>query len=275
MLVVDMTQRRQLENELEGVQRLELVGRIASGVVHDFNNMLTIISGYAQMARDVLSDHAAKKDVEHVLHATDQAKRLAGQLLTFSKKRKVIKRPVDLHMVTKRTLSLLLPAGSNHIEVELHGRENEAIVLADDTPLQQIVMNLCLNARDAMPQGGRLLVETACEEPMLDALAECPNGTPREVPGDADTEVRISKTIPLTAEGQRWARLTVADTGCGIDEVLQARIFEPLFTTKERGSGLGLAVVKQIVESLGGTIKVSSTPGQGTRFDVRLPLRTE
>jgi len=252
VLVVDMTQRRRLEQDLQNVQRLELVGRIASGVVHDFNNLLTVIAGNAELARASVGDHPGKDDVERILQATEQAQRLAGQLLTFSKKRQVVMRPVDLHAVTKHALELLVTTMPDNIEVEMRGQEEAVIVLADDAPLQQVVMNLCLNARDAMPEGGRLLVETACDQ---------------ELPGD------LTVADPVAANGgvRQWARLTVADTGCGMDAKVKKRIFEPLFTTKEGGSGLGLAVVKQIVEGFGGCIRLSSTPGKGTRFDVWLP----
>ena len=247
-------QYRGLEQELHNVQRLELVGRIASGVVHDFNNLLTVIVGYTELAREAVGNHAAKDDLERILQAVEQAKRLAGQLLTFSKQRQVVMRPVDLRAVTKRALELLSATMPDNVDLELREQEEEVVVIADDAPLQQVVMNLCLNARDAMPVGGRLTVETAREQPLPDDLTVAN-------PGAATGNVR------------QWARLTIADTGSGMTAAVKARIFEPLFTTKERGSGLGLAVVKQIVEGFGGSIRVTSTPEKGTRFDVWLPLR--
>jgi PAS domain S-box-containing protein len=250
VLVVDMTPRRRLEQDLQNVQRLELVGRIASGVVHDFNNLLTVITGYAEIVRRAIGDHSANEDVARILQATEQAQQLVGQLLTFSKKRQIVKRPIDLHAVTKHTLDLLRASLPEKIIVDLRGTDSSVTVLADDAPLQQVVMNLCLNARDAMPDGGHLLVETACGQ---------------ELPGD------IALAISTAAEVHQWSRLTVADTGQGMPEAVKARIFEPLFTTKQGGGGLGLAVVKQIVEEFGGAIRVTSESGKGTRFDVWLP----
>ena len=251
VLIVDMTERRRLEHDLQNVQRLELVGRIAGGVVHDFNNLLTVIAGYTELARKTCGEHPPRIELDHILDATEQAQRLAGQLLTFSKKRQIVIRPVDLFAVAKHALDLLMPTMPNTIDVQVLGRAETVTVLADDGPLQQVVMNLCLNARDAMPDGGQLLVETA---------------GPEELPGGLRAE------LASTNGGQRsWARLTVSDTGCGMEDAVKARIFEPLFTTKEHGSGLGLAVVKQIVEGFGGSIRVTSEAGKGTRFDVLLP----
>jgi PAS domain S-box-containing protein len=250
VLVVDMSQRRRLEQEIQKVQRLDLVGRIASGVVHDFNNLLTVIVGHAELGLKTVADSHVRNDLEHILQATDHARRLASQLLTFSKQRRVVMRPIDLHAVTRHSLELLKPTLPITIEVEMSGQEEEVIVQADDAPLQQVIMNLCLNARDAMPDGGRLIVETACE------------------PLPSENGIIAGKVGPDT---QTWARLSVTDTGSGMDDAIKVRIFEPLFTTKERGSGLGLAVVKQIVEGFGGCIRVTSALGKGTRFDVWLP----
>jgi len=254
VLVVDLTQRRRLEQELQKVQRLDLVGRIASGVVHDFNNMLTVIVGYAELIRDSIGNHPARADVDQIFLATDQARTLASQLLTFSKQRQVVMRPIDLNALTKHALDLLVPTMPDNIDIEVRGHNGAVMVLADDAPLQQVIMNLCFNARDAMPKGGKLFVETASEElPLRDPV--------------------VADAPAMTGGVRQWARLTVADSGTGMDEVVKSRIFEPLFTTKERGSGLGLAVVKQVVEGFGGCIRVTSAPGQGTHFDVWLPLR--
>jgi PAS domain S-box-containing protein len=251
MLVVDMTDRRRMEQELQKVQRLELVAQIASGVVHDFNNLLTVILSYAELAKDAVGDDAVRSDLERITQAADQATLLAGQLLTFSKQRRVVMRQVDFNGITARALQLLRPALSADIEVELHLNPGETWVQADESPLHQVVMNLCLNARDAMANGGRLIVQTE----MVDLL-----------PGDPT----VASAAAATGGVRRWVRLSVQDNGCGMDEAVKARIFEALFTTKQRGSGLGLAVVKQIVEGFGGCIHVTSAPGQGARFEVWL-----
>jgi PAS domain S-box-containing protein len=250
VLVVDMTQRRRLEQEMQKVQRMELVGRIASGVVHDFNNLLTVIMGYASLAQKAVKEEAVRDDLDRILQATDQARLLASQLLAFSKQRQVVMKPTDLSASAKQAVELLMPTLPDTLDVHINTSHDPLSVQADDGPLQQVVINLCLNARDAMPNGGQLTVETVAELLQAGDLI---------VAGAANNGIR------------RWARLRVADTGSGMDETVKARLFEPLFTTKERGSGLGLAVVKQIVEGFGGCIRVESQPGHGSRFDVWLP----
>ena len=209
--------------------------------------MLTVIVSYTEMAKQAVGEHPVREDLNHVASAAEQAAHLAGQLLTFSKERQVVMRRVDLNAAVAHALDLLRPTLPYNVEVELEVEPGPLWVLADEAPLQQVVMNLCLNARDAMPGGGRLRVTT---------------GTADAPPGPAGS-----------AANGRWARLTVEDTGCGIDEAVKPRIFEPLFTTKERGSGLGLAVVQQIVEGFAGRVEVESAAGQGARFDIWLPLR--
>jgi PAS domain S-box-containing protein len=243
ILVVDMTTQRRLEQELQRAQRLELVGRLAGGIAHDFNNLLTVVITLADMARQQLPpDHAVRDDLRRVVDAGEQASRLAGQLLAFSKHRRVTARRIDVNQVARKTLDLLrgtLP-GSITVEPYLHG--HDLYVQADETQLQQILMNLCLNARDAMPNGGRMRVRT-------DLM---PGGSGRG--GKFD-----------------WVRLSIHDSGHGMTETVRARIFDPFFSTKEQGTGLGLAVVQQIVESYGGRIEVWSHPGEGARFDIWLP----
>jgi PAS domain S-box-containing protein len=240
LLIVDMTHQRRLERELQRVQRLDLVGRLASGVVHDVNNMLTVMLTLAEVVRTGLpQDHAAWPDLQRITQAGEQAQQLMGELLAFGKDRRVPPQRLDLNAVVARNLELLRGAMPPGVTVEAVLAPGGAWALAEETQVQQVLMNLGLNARDAMPAGGRLTVETGG--------ADAAGGTPR-------------------------VRLTVRDTGHGMTEDVRARIFELFFTTKERGSGLGLAVVKQIVEGFGGWIDVSSRPGEGTRFDVWLPV---
>jgi PAS domain S-box-containing protein len=252
VLVVDITPRRRLEQDMQGVQRLELVGSIASGVMNEFNSLLTVITGHVEILGKTIGEHSAKDDVARILRTNEQFQSLVAQLLTFTKNRQVVKRPIDLCCVAKHTLDLLQGSLPNNIAVDLQGPDSPVTVLADEAPLQQVIMNLCLNARDAMPDGGHLRMETACG---------------LELPGD----LAFAAGSVKTEEVRHWCRLTVADTGHGMTDAVKASIFEPLFTTKERGSGLGLAVVKQIVEGFGGSIHVTSAPGQGARFDVWLP----
>jgi PAS domain S-box-containing protein len=234
LLIVDVTQQRRLERELQRVQRLELIGRLAGGVVHDVNNMLTVVLTLTDLVRDNLpADHPVQKDLGRIGQAGDQARLLMAQLLAFGKDRRVALRRVDLNALVRRNLELLRGAIPRDIDVDAELAPAGLWALAEEAQVQQVLMNLSFNARDAMPQGGRLTVQT---------------GT----------------------EGE-WVRLTVADTGEGMTEAIRAHIFDLFFTTKERGSGLGLAVVKQIVEGFGGRIEVASRPGEGTRFDVWLP----
>jgi PAS domain S-box-containing protein len=236
LLVVDMTSQRRLERELQRVQRLDLVGRLAGGVIHDVNNMLTVILAMTELVQSALEpEHVARPDLQRIRQAADQAKQLMGQLLAFSKDRRVPARRVDLNALVERNLELVRGAAPRNVEVHTELAPAGAWALAEETQLQQVLMNLCLNARDAMPAGGRLTVATAAD-------------------GDGPQ-----------------VRLSVRDTGQGMSAEVRARIFELFFTTKERGSGLGLAVVKQIVESFGGRIEVSSAPGAGACFDVWLP----
>jgi two-component system, cell cycle sensor histidine kinase and response regulator CckA len=179
---------------------------------------------------------------------SEQAANLAGQLLAFSKQRRVTPQRVEVNHVARRTLELLRASLPTSIRLETLLGSEELIVHADETQLQQVLMNLCLNARDAMPEGGQLLVQT-------EAVAWPSNGG--------------------RGRASRWVRLSVHDDGQGMSDDVKARVFDPFFSTKERGTGLGLAVVHQIVESYGGRVEVSSQPGRGARFDVWLPLASD
>jgi PAS domain S-box-containing protein len=249
LLVVDLTAQRRLEQQLGRVQRLDLMGRLAGGIVHDFNNLLSVAVGLTlQVRQGLCPGHAAGEDLRRVQEALEQAGRLAGQLLTFSKQRRVELRPVLLDAVVRRTLDLLRSSLPPAVTVEPDLAAGGVEILADEGQFQQVLMNLCLNARDAMPAGGRLTVQTS------------PDGRPA-----------TAAASPNGSAAGPWVRLTVQDTGVGMEPEVQARIFEPFFTTKERGTGLGLAVVRQLIESFAGQVEVSSVPGQGTRFDVWLP----
>jgi PAS domain S-box-containing protein len=240
-LLVDRTRERQLERELLRSQRLELVGRLASGVAHDFNNLLSVVLALVDLARGHLpAEHAAHADLRRISEAGEQAASLAGQLLALSKQRRLPAQRVEVNRVVRRTLELLRATLPRNLQVEVDLGTGALFVLADETQVQQVLMNLCLNARDAMPGGGRLQVRTSQE------------------PGDG-------------AAGPAQVRLSVRDSGTGMSEQVRAHIFEPFFSTKEGGTGLGLAVVQQIVESYGGRVEVCSEPGRGTCFDVWWP----
>ena len=241
LLLMDVTRERKLEEDLQRAQRMELVGRLASGIAHDFNNVLTAILALVHLARERLPvGHPVIADLDAINSASEQACNLAAEMLAFGKARRgVIEAPAtggDLNRVARKTLGLLRSTMPSTILLEASLADGDLPVEIDDTRLQQVVMNLCLNARDAMPQGGRLQVRTVRED----------------------------------KNGSTWARLSVEDTGAGMPEPIRAQVFDPFFSTKETGTGLGLAVVQQITESHGGRVEVWSEEGKGSRFDVWL-----
>jgi two-component system cell cycle sensor histidine kinase/response regulator CckA len=247
---MDITERKRLEEELRQSQKLEAVGQLAGGVAHDFNNLLTVIEGYAEMLRaDLAPDDARCDPVDEILLASQRAASLTRQLLAFS--RRQILQPIRLNLnanvaSTQRMLSRLL--GEN-IRIETVLTPQLWDVFADPGQVDQIIMNLAVNARDAMDHGGKLKIETANVE----------RGTgPRATPEMADRD---------------WVRLSVTDTGRGMDEETQRRIFEPFFTTKEagRGTGMGLSTVYGIVKQSDGHIQVWSGPATGSSFSIYLP----
>ncbi|MEW6544324.1 MAG: PAS domain-containing protein [Nitrospirota bacterium] len=249
--VQDITEQRRLEEQLRQAQKMEAIGRLAGGIAHDFNNLLTVINGYCQL---LLSDmrplDPRYRHVQEIFRAGERATALTNQLLTFSRKQILHPRVLDLNEVVanvERMLARLI--GEN---IRLVTRLDPALwpVRAEPGQIEQVLLNLAVNARDAMPRGGIVTIETANEE-----LTQ--------------TAAPLDPTVPPGP----YTRLTVTDTGCGMDEATQARIFEPFFTTKEpgKGTGLGLSTVYGIVKQSGGYIFVRSKPGQGTTFTVYLP----
>ena len=247
-LIVDITMQRRLEEELQHAKHLELVGRLASGTVHDFNNLLTVLMGMAGLAKTEVDEaHPVWQYLTRIEDVGEQAAHLTGQLLTFSKQRPRRTRAVDLNAVVTQTLKLAKSVLPGAITVQMILDPAVPPAQGDEVPFKQIVMNLCLNARDAMPEGGTLTVRTDLSAP------------------------------PTNHDGKAWVHLSIQDTGHGMPDDVRERIFEPFFSTKERGTGLGLAVVQQIVKEFGGKVEVWSEPGVGTRFDiwlVRVPAST-
>jgi PAS domain S-box-containing protein len=239
LLMRDQTEIRRLEQQLRQSQKLGVVGALASGVAHDFNNVLGGILGYASLVRTYLADRpVAARYVETIERSAIRGAELAGRLLSATRPMPERHEPVNLNQVVEETLELL--AHSFHKSIRIDKRLDPKVrsMMADASQLQQIVLNLCVNARDAMPEGGVLHVATRLLSP----------------------EARV--------------QLTVEDDGVGMDSKTLARLFEPFFSTKgEAGTGLGLSVVYGIVKSLGGDVGVKSTPGRGARFDVVLPCR--
>jgi PAS domain S-box-containing protein len=250
--VIDISDRVKLEDQLRHAQKMEAVGRLAGGIAHDFNNLLTAIRGNAElMSHRVKGDPAMAAEVDEILHAADRAASLTRQLLLFS--RKTVLQPValDLNEIVSAVARMARRLIGADVQLRLELAPAVAQVLADPAQIEQVLLNLIVNARDAMPHGGRIQVST--ENARLKA-------------GDPDT------TQSGLAPGQ-YVLLAVADNGLGMDQSTQARIFEPFFTTKEtgRGTGLGLSTVYGIVRQTGGAITVTSERGQGAIFKVFLP----
>ncbi len=247
--------QQKLEDQLHQAQRLESVGRLAGGVAHDFNNLLSIIMGYSELILEQEKSNEQRSEALRQIHdAAIRARDLTRQLLAFSRKQILEMKPVDVNAVVKGFERLLGRVLGEDIAMEFKLAPGPLTVKADTAQMEQILMNLAVNARDAMISGGTLTIETACVR-LDDAYAEGKLGV---TPG-------------------AYALLSVSDNGAGMDKQTQALIFEPFFTTKskDKGTGLGLATTYGIVKQHGGNIWVYSEPGQGTTFKIYLPLLSE
>jgi PAS domain S-box-containing protein len=245
----NITAQKKVEDQLRQSQKMEAVGRLAGGVAHDFNNLLGIVTACSELLRNRV-DPESGEYVENIREAARRGASLTRQLLAFSRKQHTQPQVLDLNDRLKEVTKLLRPLMGDDVEIVLQPRAASAIVEADPGQLDQIVVNLAVNSRDAMPRGGKLIIETG--------VFDCDEGFAREHP-------------PMTAG--RYVMLAISDNGTGMTEATRSRIFEPFFTTKEmgKGSGLGLATVYGIVQQSAGQIWVYSEPDRGTTFKIYLP----
>ena len=251
--VRDVTEQRRMEGEVRQLQKLEAIGRLSAGIAHDFNNILGVILGVGNMLVKDIQDPGERSQVEEIVQAGERGALLTRQFLAFGRKQMLQPEIVDLSEVVRQLEKLLRRLVREDIAVTTTLAADLWRVKADPSQIEQVVMNLVVNARDAMPRGGRLIVETA----------------------NTEIDGALAATHPGLQPGA-YVRLTISDTGHGMDEETKRRIFEPFFTTKEvgKGTGLGLATVYGIVQQSGGYILVESAPGKGATFHVYLPRST-
>jgi PAS domain S-box-containing protein len=253
-LIEDITAVRETEQQLRQAQKMEAIGQLAGGIAHDFNNLLVVMGGYSELiAMDLASNHPAQQDLDQIKAAVDSAASLTRQLLAFSRKQILQPQILDLNRVLRRVEILLRRVIAENITLEMNLKSPLARVNADPTQIEQVIINLAVNARDAMPTGGRLTIETA--------------------------EIELDETYVKSHRGAavgRHVMIAVTDTGVGIDEATQRRLFDPFFTTKPpgRGTGLGLATVYGVVKQSHGSVWVYSELGRGSTFKVFLPAMT-
>ena len=256
--LADISERKRTETalheseaQLRQAQKLEAIGRLAGGVAHDFNNLLTAIGGYSSLALlELPQDHPLREYLEEIQRAGERGASLTKQLLAAGRKQVLTPRLLDLNELIDNLTSLLRRVIGEDVELEWTRGAGAAVVLADPGQVEQVIMNLALNARDAMLQGGTLSISSSVVE---------------MAPGD------------LRAPAGSFVLLRVADTGLGMDHDTMTHMFEPFFTTKDagKGTGLGLATVYGIIQQLSGSIRAESVPGRGTQFDIYLPARDE
>jgi PAS domain S-box-containing protein len=244
-------EQKRLESQVRQSQKMEVLGRLAGGVAHDFNNMLMVIAGFTDLLDRALDGESATRIyLDQILKTTEKAAAITKQLLAFSRKQVFELRPMDLHEALTESEFMLPRLLGSDIELTFSHQASQSWILSDPSQIAQVIANLAINSRDAMPEGGRLIIST-----------------------------RNSMNLPAETDGAsslsgHWVVLEVIDTGCGMDQETRAHIFEPFFTTKAagKGTGLGLSTAYGIVKQSGGQIRVQSAPAQGTRFEIYFPV---
>ncbi|MGC1936617.1 MAG: ATP-binding protein, partial [Candidatus Acidiferrales bacterium] len=249
-MALDITDRKQLEAQLRQAQKMEAVGRLAGGIAHDFNNLLMVIQGYTELLLDKLgAQHPLRRNADQIHDASQRAASLTRQLLAFSRKQMLAPQVLNIQSVVSDMEKMLRRLIGEDVELVTTNPQGLWHVKADRSQIEQVILNLAVNSRDAMPDGGKLTIETS------------------------NVELDNSYSRHAVVEPGEYVLLAVSDTGCGMDSDTQAHVFEPFFTTKEKGkgTGLGLATVYGIVKQSGGYIWVYSEIAKGTSFKVYLP----
>jgi two-component system cell cycle sensor histidine kinase/response regulator CckA len=247
----DVTSRRLLEEQLGQARKMEAVGRLAGGIAHDFNNLLTAILGYCNLLLEgVPAVTGMRSDLEEIRKAGDRAAALTRQLLSFSRRQILRPQPIQLSALIARLDERLRDLLGSRIDLVMTLSPQLPMVNVDPAAIEDILVNLALNARSALPNGGRLVIETI----------------------NLEREGADQRVDPAPVGGA-CVMIAVSDNGDGMDEATRSRLFEPLFTTRGQGTGLGLATVHSLVQQIGGSIQVESEPGHGTAFRIVLPPR--
>lgn len=248
-LIHDMEERERLQEQLRQSQKFESLGILAAGVAHDLNNMLNIIHGYASVLAPEMIAEELQESIEIITETTRRGATLVKQLLTLARKTEIKSESVDVNTITQDLTGLIKGTFPKDIEICLDLARQPLMIMADRSQLTQVLLNICVNARDAMPEGGTLRIKTSAVD---------------------GTELQVYEGL----HSQGYAAIDVIDTGTGMDDSVRSKIFEPFFTTKEvgKGTGLGLAVAYGIVKSHSGIIQVESEPSHGTVFHLYFPL---
>jgi signal transduction histidine kinase/CheY-like chemotaxis protein len=249
--LLDMTDFKILQDQIRDSQKLEALGLLAGGVAHDFNNLLMVISGHMELLEVLNSDPQTRAAMDAVKNATQRGAAITGQLLAFSRKRPTEPKLLDINSVLKAACNLFVPVLGENVTLEVRAGEGKFDVLADENQMTLVLLNMVINARDAMPDGGRVLLESSTVE----------------------LDESLAKVHGLARSGQ-YVCISVSDTGCGIPSEIRARVFEPFFTTKPqgKGTGLGLSICFGIIQQHHGTITIASSPGIGTTVSFYLPM---